>query len=676
MRRGWLFLVLVAVIWTVGVRWVAARHARPHHSAKGAKHALTDDQRRLVALVPKLACPARTLDANDVSVMNPGWVIALLRAGRTPELDVVLGAAEAQFERDRTRERDIETLFDAFSFASTSELPILNGWVARTPRSFVGYVARAAARVADPRGYGKKRGTTAADVALARADLEKAIELRPGLVEAYTLLLRMSADGDGNPDRGLLDRALAACEECLGPRWAYAGTLRPNCSAGDRDSLADFAKESQQFAGENPALRALLGYVDSDDCRRLRAEDAEAALQACDRAVAIYPAPDFLRTQAIILFEMGRYDDSAHALTTVLAVNPYDESALVERARAYSRANDFEDAAPDIRLALKLDPEDSSAAELLQWFVTDSDVRGREGPASFRCKSRLGRLRHPGADPARIARVRGRSGRHREADGTPRGRNERPMMAAQRELLPLVSLRSLGKDYGGTPALHSLSAEIGAGEIVGLLGPNGAGKTTTMKLVLGLLKPTRGTATVNALDCTRDAREVKLILGYCPDEPAFFDFLTGRETVDFVANVRGLDRSAAWQRLEPLVTGLEFEKQLATSVGGYSHGTKKKLALLVALVHEPRVLLLDEPTNGLDPQSSAFVKAHLRGLAASGVAVVVSTHLLEMADGLCERFLVLDKGRLLADGTPDQVRARAGVPEEGTLEEAFLRLIR
>jgi ABC-2 type transport system ATP-binding protein len=239
-----------------------------------------------------------------------------------------------------------------------------------------------------------------------------------------------------------------------------------------------------------------------------------------------------------------------------------------------------------------------------------------------------------------------------------------------------IRLDALGKDYGSVVALDALSCEVMAGEIVGLLGPNGAGKTTTMKLLLGLLRPTRGRAHVGDFDCTADARAAKSVIGYSPDEPSFYDFLTGRETVDFVANVRGLDRGEVWRRLDPLLAGLEMHEQLDAAVGGYSHGTKKKLALLLALAHSPGVLLLDEPTNGLDPPSAAYVKTHLRELAAAGAAIVISTHLLEMADGLCDRILVLHHGRVLADGTPEDVRTRAGLPEGATLEEAFLRLVR
>ena len=240
----------------------------------------------------------------------------------------------------------------------------------------------------------------------------------------------------------------------------------------------------------------------------------------------------------------------------------------------------------------------------------------------------------------------------------------------------VLVLDELGKDFGGVTAVAALSCVVRRGEIVGLLGPNGAGKTTTMKLVLGMLRPTRGSARVLGMDCVRDAQEVKKRLGYSPDEPAFYDFLTGKETIDFVLNVRGAPLEETWKTLDPVVDHLEFREVLDTAAGGYSHGTKKKLALLLALAHAPALLLLDEPTNGLDPHTAARVRALLRERAAAGAAVVVSTHLLEMADVLCDRVLVLDHGRLIAEGTPGAVRALAGVAPQATLEDAYLALVK
>jgi ABC-2 type transport system ATP-binding protein len=237
-----------------------------------------------------------------------------------------------------------------------------------------------------------------------------------------------------------------------------------------------------------------------------------------------------------------------------------------------------------------------------------------------------------------------------------------------------VAVEGLKKRYGETEALVSLSFAVAPGEVVGLLGPNGAGKTTTLKILLGLLHPTAGRAEVLGLDCTTHTHEVKERIGYCPDEPAFYDFLTGRETLDFVARVRGIEIGQAWAKLQPLVERLDFAPQLDSLTHSYSHGMKKKLALLCAFAHEPQVLLLDEPTNGLDPTVAHEVRLYLDERAHAGTAVLISTHLLDMADRLCPRMLVIDKGRLLASGSPSEVRRAAGVTPEATLEDAFLSL--
>jgi ABC-2 type transport system ATP-binding protein len=240
---------------------------------------------------------------------------------------------------------------------------------------------------------------------------------------------------------------------------------------------------------------------------------------------------------------------------------------------------------------------------------------------------------------------------------------------------PILDVQALGKDYGANVALRSLDCVVRPGEIVGLLGPNGSGKTTTMRLLLGLLRPTRGSARFEGLDCTAEARRVKERVGFMPDEPAFYDFLSGRETIDFVIGVRGLDPAATWARLAPIVQALEADEILGQTTGGYSHGTKKKLALLLALAHAPKLLLLDEPTNGLDPPTAVRVRALLRETARQGVSVIVSTHLLDMADQLCDRVLVLHRGALVAQGTTREVRVQAKVAEDASLEDAFLALV-
>jgi len=238
-----------------------------------------------------------------------------------------------------------------------------------------------------------------------------------------------------------------------------------------------------------------------------------------------------------------------------------------------------------------------------------------------------------------------------------------------------VEATALRKTFGAKDAVAELSFQIRPGEVVGLLGPNGAGKTTTLKILLGMLRPTSGSARLLGLDALTSSKDVKQRIGFCPDEPAFFNFLTGRETIEFALSVRGIELASAWPRIAPLVELLEFNEQLEILTNNYSHGMKKKLALLLALAHEPKVLLLDEPTNGLDPPMAHRVRELLLEQSKRGVAVLVSTHLLDMADRLCGRVLIVHHGHLLVEGTPADVRVRAGLPPEATLEDAFLKLV-
>jgi ABC-2 type transport system ATP-binding protein len=239
----------------------------------------------------------------------------------------------------------------------------------------------------------------------------------------------------------------------------------------------------------------------------------------------------------------------------------------------------------------------------------------------------------------------------------------------------VLGIEGLVKTFGDKTAVSDVTFEIQPGELVGLLGPNGAGKTTTLKVIVGMLRPTKGSATVLGHDCTAQAMEVRRLVGYSPDEPSFYDFLTGRETLDFVTDVRGGSRTEAWSTLDPLIEALDFGAELDRFTAGYSHGMKKKLALLVAMAHSPKLLLLDEPTNGLDPPSAVKVRKILRSLAKEGVGIVLSTHLLETADKLCQRVLMLEQGRVVFDGTPAEARLRAQLDLDASLEDAFLVLI-
>ncbi len=239
----------------------------------------------------------------------------------------------------------------------------------------------------------------------------------------------------------------------------------------------------------------------------------------------------------------------------------------------------------------------------------------------------------------------------------------------------LLNAKGLGKRFGAHDALAGVDFELGSGELLGLLGPNGAGKTTTLKLLLGMLRPTSGSASVLGFDCTEASLEVKRRIGYSPDEPAFYNFLTGRETIDFASEMRGVARADAWAEIEPMIRALDFSEQLEVLTSNYSHGMKKKLALLLALAHRPKVLLLDEPTNGLDPPTAHAVKELLIEKAAQGAGILLSTHLLEMADRMCTRVMILHRGTIVARGSVADVRARAGVAPEASLEDAFLKIV-
>jgi ABC-2 type transport system ATP-binding protein len=236
----------------------------------------------------------------------------------------------------------------------------------------------------------------------------------------------------------------------------------------------------------------------------------------------------------------------------------------------------------------------------------------------------------------------------------------------------VVEARALSKRFGDRVALDGLDLRLTRGEIFGLLGPNGAGKSTTLNLFMGFLQPSSGTARIAGIDCAHDPRAVMRLVGHLPEEPALFENLTGRELVAFVLAMRGEDLPARWSEVDECVLRLGFATELDQLIAGYSMGMRKKLALVTALAHDPSVLLLDEPTNGLDPVVAREVRALLEERAARGVTVVLSTHLLDVAQRVCHRLGVIVKGRLRAVGDAGEVCAQAG--GVATLEEAFMAL--
>lgn len=241
----------------------------------------------------------------------------------------------------------------------------------------------------------------------------------------------------------------------------------------------------------------------------------------------------------------------------------------------------------------------------------------------------------------------------------------------------MIRTVDLTKKYGQLTAVDRLTLAIRPGEIFGFLGPNGAGKTTTIKMLVGLLAPTSGKAEVCGVDVGEDPVRAKSLLGFVPDTPDIYEKLTARELLEFVAELRKMDRERAAARAQELLALFELEDRQDELLGGYSHGMKQKVCIACALLGEPRALFLDEPTVGLDPRSARLVKDVLRRIADAGGAVFLSTHVLEIAERMCDRVGIIQKGRLIAEGTVEELRRKTVPGKEGedvSLEDLFLKL--
>jgi ABC-2 type transport system ATP-binding protein len=234
----------------------------------------------------------------------------------------------------------------------------------------------------------------------------------------------------------------------------------------------------------------------------------------------------------------------------------------------------------------------------------------------------------------------------------------------------VIEFSELSKTYGSFRALAPLNLVVPRGEMFGFLGPNGAGKTTTIRMMMGILVPSGGSVRIAGLDCHREAAEVKRQVGYLPDSPIFYDYLRGREILQFIGEMHGLTRAESLQRTDRLLAELGLEPVGEEFAVNYSMGMKKKLGLACALIHEPSVLILDEPTNGLDPRASRDVQQRLRRSADEGMTIFLSTHILDMAERLCSRIGIIHHGELVATGSPQELKEK--VTSGGTLEEVFL----
>jgi ABC-2 type transport system ATP-binding protein len=238
----------------------------------------------------------------------------------------------------------------------------------------------------------------------------------------------------------------------------------------------------------------------------------------------------------------------------------------------------------------------------------------------------------------------------------------------------VIDAQDLTKAFGPKVAVRGLSLRVEAGEVMGFLGPNGSGKTTTIRLLMGLLRPTSGRAEILGRDCHADAVALKRDVGYLPDEPFLYPYLTGLEVLELVAGLHGFDRVEARRRADELTARLGLGAAAGAYTVTYSLGMKKRLALAMALIHDPRVLIMDEPTNGLDPKGAREMRATIAELAAGGRTIFLSTHLLDAAEKLCHRVAIIRDGVLQAVGAPGELRARFAATADTTLEELFLRV--
>ncbi len=232
----------------------------------------------------------------------------------------------------------------------------------------------------------------------------------------------------------------------------------------------------------------------------------------------------------------------------------------------------------------------------------------------------------------------------------------------------MLKIEHLTKAYGDKKAVDDLSLHIRPGEIYGFIGHNGAGKTTTLKSCCGILRYDSGEITVDGVSMRTDPLGCKRRMAYIPDNPDLYEFMTGIQFLNFVADVFGVGAAERQERIRRYADAFELTADLAQSVSAYSHGMKQKLAIIAALIHAPRLIVMDEPFVGLDPKASHLLKTFMREMCDGGSAIFFSTHVLEVAEKLCDKVAIIKAGRLVRSGTMDEVRG------DSSLEDVFLEL--
>jgi len=237
----------------------------------------------------------------------------------------------------------------------------------------------------------------------------------------------------------------------------------------------------------------------------------------------------------------------------------------------------------------------------------------------------------------------------------------------------MIEIHDLVKRYGTFTAVDGVSLDVQPGEIHGFLGPNGAGKTTTIRMIAGLLKPTAGRIVVNGHDLASDAEGAKASLGFIPDRPFIYEKLTAGEFLRFHAGLYGIDGNGVVGRVREMLEIFELGRWENELVESFSHGMKQRLVMCAAFLHRPRAVLVDEPMVGLDPRGARLIKDIFRHMSEKGVAILMSTHTLEVAQEMCDRISIILRGQIIARGTVDELLALAGGEDE-QLTPVFLKL--
>ena len=232
----------------------------------------------------------------------------------------------------------------------------------------------------------------------------------------------------------------------------------------------------------------------------------------------------------------------------------------------------------------------------------------------------------------------------------------------------MLKIEQLTKIYGEKKAVDDLSLHIRPGEIYGFIGHNGAGKTTTIKACCGILNFEEGNIQIDGISVKENPLECKKKLAYIPDNPDLYDFMTGIRYLNFIADIFGVNANDRQERIHKYADMFELTQDLAQPISAYSHGMKQKLAIISALIHEPKLIIMDEPFVGLDPKASHLLKETMHELCATGTAIFFSTHVLEVAEKLCDKVAIIKEGRLICSGTMEEVKGDA------SLEEVFLEM--